>query len=69
MNQELFEQLERMVDKHAIEEVITALADVCAEKADHIAVNWQDHTLAATWSATSKELAAIASKLEREKYQ
>ena len=38
--------LEDMVDRHGLYAVAGMLAEVCHEKADHLATNWQDHTAA-----------------------
>lgn len=43
------EALERMIDNTDIIAVMTALSEICGEKADHIEANWQDKPLARAW--------------------
>ena len=38
--------LESVIDRHGIENVLMALSEICGLKAEHIAVNWQDTSLA-----------------------
>jgi hypothetical protein len=45
----LTNQLEDLIDQHGLSAVMDALADVCRAKADHVAANWQDETLALRW--------------------
>ena len=49
MNKELMDQVEGLIDKHGIENFISACVQVCDEKAAHIRTNWQDTTLAKGW--------------------
>lgn len=37
----LMRMLEPAMDTYGLREVLNALAQICAEKADHIATNWQ----------------------------
>ena len=50
------EELELMVDRYSVAEVLQALAQVCREKADHIRSNWQDQTTARSWDAAAVRL-------------
>lgn len=52
--------LELLVDTHSVEGVLSALATVCHEKADHIEENWQDARLAHAWAAMGNRIGAIA---------
>jgi|TARA_Y100000310_G_scaffold249019_2_gene255016 hypothetical protein len=45
--------IENLVDWHGLDNVIDALADVCAEKAKHIRTNWQDMETAKHWDRAS----------------
>lgn len=48
------EEIEKLIDASSLLDVLTAIELVCAEKADHIRLNWQDRTTASTWDAASK---------------
>lgn len=41
--------LEALVDKHGLLHVLTALENICNDKAEHLAVNWQDVDTAKVW--------------------
>jgi hypothetical protein len=42
-------ELEALIDGSSLTDVITALAVVCREKAEHLRENWQDRSTAKTW--------------------
>lgn len=63
MKQELFQQLEQMVDKHTIAEVLETLTEVCSAKAEHVATNWLDMHVAAEWQAIANALVAIPARI------
>ena len=42
-------QLETMVDRVGINNVLYALAHICNAKADHLTENWQDTAMAKVW--------------------
>jgi hypothetical protein len=67
MNQEqhtaMMAALEGFVDSHGLDAVVSALADICAEKATHVRENWQDKGLARTWDKAGTVLAKAAAKL------
>lgn len=48
--------LEGFIDRHGLNNVLAAAALIAHLKAEHIASNWQDATLAKSWS---KDAAAI----------
>lgn len=48
------EQLESLIDQTSLLDVLVGLELVCAEKADHIRLNWQDAKLAKAWDRASK---------------
>ena len=58
-NQVLKEQLEKMVDEAGFLTVVSALQDICFEKAEHLRSNWQDETSARFWEADGKRLNKI----------
>jgi hypothetical protein len=45
-----------------IGELLDAMSQVCAEKADHVLASWQDSALAALWDRRSRKLGAMALK-------
>jgi hypothetical protein len=55
-----FTELEKLVDTYGIREVMYTLANVCTEKADHLATNWQDNTAAKVWDNRADKIAALA---------
>ena len=48
--------LEEMVDKIGLSQVLDALAAICADKAEHMTVNWQDKEGASVWAHMSRRL-------------
>ena len=43
------DHLEELVDQHGLDRVVEMLADICADKADHLRSNWQDDATARAW--------------------
>ena len=56
--------LEALIDAYGLPAVLDALGTVCAAKAEHIAVNWQDATLAKTWERDATLLHKLAETVE-----
>lgn len=50
------EILEGLIDRHGLTYVVAGLSLICAEKAEHLRVNWQDKTRAEAWDADSRTL-------------
>lgn len=44
------ELLEAIIDKIGLEMTMHAIGEICAEKAAHIALNWQDTATAKVWA-------------------
>lgn len=63
MKQQLVNQLEQLIDREGMGNVLAALVDVCQEKAAHLAENWQDDKLAKQWEKTGNELNKCSAKL------
>jgi hypothetical protein len=59
----LSEQLETLLDKHGLMDVLIALECLCTDKADHIRINWQDNSLAREWDKYAKLLQTLARKV------
>ena len=50
-------QLEtQFVDVFGLDDVIEALAAICAEKEEHLEHNWQDRSTAQVWAKASHKL-------------
>lgn len=50
LTQEQFDSLEAAIDRAGIARVLHAMAQICGGKSEHVAVNWQDHSLAKVWA-------------------
>jgi hypothetical protein len=55
-------ELEAMVDKVGLANVLYALGHICRMKADHIQINWQDSQLAKDWGDAANKLDRLALK-------
>ena len=53
-------RLELLADQIGLANLLDQLADICAEKAEHVANNWQDATLAAEWRRAGAVLATAS---------
>lgn len=53
-------QLEAMVDKVGLRNVLYALEHICHEKAEHLRNNWQDRTSAGVWNRRGNKLNKVA---------
>jgi hypothetical protein len=60
----LSEQLEKMVDRTSLSDILLLLAVICEEKTDHIRANWQDKTTANVWARCGRELDVIAARFK-----
>lgn len=49
-------QLEAMVDKHTLADVLIALAEICIEKGEHLSYNWADAVAASNWVQAGRYL-------------
>jgi len=50
------EILENMIDTYSLSEVLSYIADICSEKAEHIIASYNDKNLAGAWQDCSKSL-------------
>jgi hypothetical protein len=46
--------LERIVDLHGLPKTLDMLADICAEKAEHLRTDWQDEGAEMDWDRAYK---------------
>jgi hypothetical protein len=56
------ERIESYIDAAGIDAVLMAIAEICDDKADHIAVNWQDVPLAKRWATLEGAIGVIVPK-------
>jgi len=52
----LADTLESLIDAKGIQTVLETIGQICSEKADHIATNWQDTGLAKEWDRLAARL-------------
>lgn len=53
MTNETRTELEMMIDKNGLSDVLDAISVICAEKAEHLRTNWQDKNAARDWTKAS----------------
>ncbi len=56
LTQEGKDMLEALVDGSTLTEVLSALANICEEKCDHLRSNWQDANAAMAWQHASTKV-------------
>lgn len=56
--------IEKLIDKHGLLHVATALECVCGEKAEHIKVNWQDRNAAKPWTTAERKFTKLVREIE-----
>src|SRR5262249_15243398 len=56
-------QLEAMVDRVGLRNVLYALEHICHEKADHLRANWQDSRTAKAWTKEALRLQKSADRV------
>jgi hypothetical protein len=54
--------LERLVDRRGIEQVLQQISELCGAKAEHIASNWQDAALARRWCTVEGAVGVASTK-------
>lgn len=54
--------LETLIDHASLKDVLMALSEICAEKAEHIEANWQDKHLARRWNTMCGAIGVIVPK-------
>jgi len=53
------DELEDMIDKSSLDDVLEMLVEICYEKADHMRHNWQDEASAKQWERWGKKISRI----------
>lgn len=53
-------QLEQMIDRHGLANVLEQIADICGAKAEHLRTNWQDTNAARYWDKAARAVLRCA---------
>ena len=61
--EQLFD-LEALIDKSSLRQVVSALVQISYEKGQHIRENWQDRATASLWHQAGNELERVEEKLK-----
>lgn len=56
--------LEAMIDRYGLAEVLSGISFICSEKAEHVAVNWQDTTMGKQWMKFSELVDQANARIE-----
>jgi hypothetical protein len=56
---ELARDLEQLMDAASLDTLVELLAEIAAEKAEHIRSNWQDPMTAKVWDAAARQLGRV----------
>jgi hypothetical protein len=57
-------ELEALIDRYGIADVLHCIERICDAKAEHVAVNWQDTTNAKRWSRYADAISRIRIKIK-----
>lgn len=58
------EILERLIDAHGLDDVVMSLGHICIEKAEHIAISYNDKPLARKWERAGKHITNALNKCD-----
>lgn len=64
LNMKERDDLEHLVDIAGVGTLLSAIGEICFEKAEHIAANYQDRTTAKVWRIVGTRLTNFANKLD-----
>lgn len=59
-------ELELMVDRYSISEVLDALSVIALDKSEHVLSYWQDKYIAGKWSTIAKRIEKLSVNLVSE---
>jgi len=54
------QDVEEYINKLGMVHLLTMIANICYEKAEHVQVNWQDRTLASAWRRGAAKIDKVA---------
>lgn len=60
---EAHQNMEEIVDIHGIDEALRILAQVCSDKAEHLATNWQSPNEAKKWEKRMMQIDLLANRV------
>jgi hypothetical protein len=56
--------IEGLIDRYGIDQILEITSEICGEKAQHIAENWQDTSLAKRWASLEGAIGVIVPMAE-----
>jgi hypothetical protein len=59
----LSEELEKTIDAHGMQVVLSTLEEICHGKAEHVRSNWQDMKLSQVWTSAAKAISKAWTKV------
>ena len=59
MMRELAAELEALIDRSSLSDVLEALEGICDEKAEHVSTNWQDRDLSNAWGKAARAVGRV----------
>lgn len=62
-NKDYSEQLERIIDAITLPQVLDLISNICYEKAQHLAENWQDNRSAKLWEKNGNLISKTSPKI------
>ena len=62
--QDKLTELELIVDREGLGNVIDLLGEICDDKAEHLLTNWQDKAAAKHWTHDGRELGKLRPRLD-----
>ena len=57
------ETLEEIIDLIGVDQTLHHISAICAKKAEHIKVNWQDNGLEKLWLARADKICQLANEM------
>ncbi len=63
MNDDEKVELEKLVDRVTLSQLLATLSEICHEKAEHLEENWQDYGAAEEWIEAGKAIDRITNKI------
>ena len=59
-----FKQIESMIDRSSLADVLSHLAQICSDKAEHIRSNWDSDPQAELWEEAAEQIEDLSSNSE-----
>ncbi len=57
-------ELEKWIDAKGLSQVLSCVAVICGEKAEHLRSNWQDTMTAKSWDRDANKIGKLANQVE-----